>query len=70
MLEKLQHKDEEEQEDPVLSIIEAMEFLKAEAEKSGNENIHCIISSAFNLCVHSYTLKKHSNDLYKNTTQH
>ena len=70
MIKKLSPKEEEEEEDHVLSIIEAMAFLKAEAERAGNENIHCIISSAFNLCVHSYTLKKQSNHLYNNTTQH
>lgn len=38
------------------SIIEAMDFIRREANKTGDEDISLIINSAFNLCFSAYYL--------------
>lgn len=48
--------EEEYDFEKIGQIVQAMDFLRAEAVKNGNRDISIIINSAFNLCFASYYL--------------
>lgn len=48
-------------------IISALDFLKEEAKRSGNEDIYRLIDSTFTICLHTYCMIKRYeiNNYYK-----
>jgi hypothetical protein len=61
---KIHHVETEHDFKKIIDIIKALDFLRTEAHKSGNSEIHTIVTSAFNICflAHKIALEKKTND--------
>jgi len=48
--------DKKEQNEKIEDIITALDYLRNEAKRSGNEDIYNLIDSTFSICLHTFCI--------------